>query len=286
LDKAEIIIYKDSQKSDFQIEVKLEGETVWLSQAQMAELFEASKQNISLHINNVFHEGELDGSSTVKEYLTVQSEGGRRVRRKVIYYNLDVIISVGYRVKSQRATQFRIWAGKILKEYLLKGYVVSHRLIRVEEDVNQIKSRISDLEFKIQTNLPPTEGIFFEGQIFDAWQFVSTLIKDALHSIVLIDNYIDESVLMLLSKRSSGVKATIFTANITPQLQTDLKKHNQQYPPIELKQFTKSHDRFLIIDEKDLYHIGASLKDLGKRWFAFSKINLDPVDIINKVIKC
>ena len=175
MNKAEIVIYKDTQNADFQIEVKVEAETVWLSQAQMAELFEASKQNISLHINNVYNERELDQNSTVKEYLTVQSEGGRQVKRKVLYYNLDVIISVGYRVKSQRGTQFRIWANKILKEYLLKGHVVSHRLTRIEEEVNHIKGRVNELEFKIQTNLPPTEGIFFDGQTFDAWQFVAKL---------------------------------------------------------------------------------------------------------------
>jgi hypothetical protein len=140
-------------------------------------------------------------------------------------------------------------------------------------------------ELIINTGLKPSQGVFFDGQTFDAWQFVAQMIKEASKSIILIDNYIDEAVLHLLSKRSPGVKATIFTANITPQLKTDLQKHNQQYPPIELKNFTKSHDRFLIIDEKELYHIGASLKDLGKRWFAFSKINLDPVDIIIKVIK-
>ena len=215
MDKAEIVIYKDAQNTDFHIEVKVEAETVWLSQAQMTELFEASKQNISLHINNVYNEGELDQISTVKEYLTVQSEGGRQVRRMVLYYNLDVIISVGYRVKSQRGTQFRIWANKILKEFLLKGHVVNHRLTRVEEEVNHIKGRVNELEFKIQSNLPPTEGIFFDGQTFDAWQFVSKLIKDASNSIILIDNYIDETVLHLLAKRSPGVKATIFTGNIS-----------------------------------------------------------------------
>ena len=180
MDKAEIVIYKDAQNTDFHIEVKVEAETVWLSQAQMTELFEASKQNISLHINNVYNEGELDQISTVKEYLTVQSEGGRQVRRMVLYYNLDVIISVGYRVKSQRGTQFRIWANKILKEFLLKGHVVNHRLTRVEEEVNHIKGRVNELEFKIQSNLPPTEGIFFDGQTFDAWQFVSKLINSTL----------------------------------------------------------------------------------------------------------
>ena len=281
MDKAEIVIYKADQNTDFHIDVRVEDETVWLNQAQMVTLFAATKQNISLHINNIFKEEELQPNSVVKEYLTTASDGKKY---KTKYYNLDVIISVGYRVKSQRGTQFRIWANKILKEFLLKGHVVNHRLTRVEEEVNHIKGRVNELEFKIQTNLPPNEGIFFDGQTFDAWQFVSKLTKDASHSIILIDNYIDETVLHLLAKRSPGVKATIFTGNITRQLQTDLNKYNQQYPQVELKHFTKSHDRFLIIDNNDLYHIGASLKDLGKRWFAFSKINLNPGDIINKLI--
>jgi hypothetical protein len=282
--KAEITIYKDAQNTNFQIEVRVEDETVWLTQMQMAELFEATKQNISLHISNVFKEGELDKKSTVKEYLTVQSEGGRQVRRKVSYYNLDVIISVGYRVKSQKGTQFRIWANKILKEYLLKGHVVNHRLNRVEDEVNQIKGRMNEIEFMVQANLQPNEGIFYDGQVFDAWQFVSRLVKEAENSIILIDNYIDESVLHLLSKRKTGTSATIYTGKLSKQIETDLKKHNQQYPAIELKHFTKSHDRFLIIDMQTVYHIGASLKDLGKRWFAFSKINLNPADLLNRLI--
>jgi hypothetical protein len=284
MNKAELIIYKgEVVQSEFQIEVRVEDETVWLNQIQMAELFEASKQNISLHIRNVYREGELEEKSTVKEYLTVQIEGGRQVRRKVLYYNLDVIISVGYRVKSLRGTQFRIWANKILKEYLLKGHVVNQRLSKVEDEVHQIKGRVNDIEFKVQTSLPPNEGVFFDGQIFDAWEFVSGLIRNAKQSIVLIDNYVDESVLMLLSKRNPNVKVVIYTGNITKQLETDLKKHNQQYPRLELKYFSKSHDRFLIIDNKVIYHIGASLKDLGKKWFAFSKINLDAEELLRKL---
>lgn len=283
MEKAEIVIYKESTQSDFQIEVRVEEETVWLNQTQMAELFEATKQNISLHIRNVYKEGELDEKSTVKEYLTVRDEGGRLVRRKVLYYNLDVIISVGYRVKSLRGTQFRIWANKILKEYLFKGHVVNQRLGRIEDEVHKIKGRINEIEIKVQTNLPPNEGIFFDGQVFDAWKFVSQLVKSAADSITLIDNYIDESVLMLLSKRNPDVKATIYTSKSSQQLETDLKKHNQQYPVIELKSFSKSHDRFLIIDKKDVYHIGASLKDLGKKWFAFSKINFDATELLQKL---
>jgi hypothetical protein len=284
MEKAEIVIYKkEITDSDFQIEVRVEDDTVWLTQMQMAELFEASKQNISLHIRNVYKEGELDQSSTVKEYLTVQTEGEREVRRKVFYYNLDVIISVGYRVKSLRGTQFRIWANKILKDYLLKGYAINHRLERVENDVLYIKNKVNSIEFQINTHLPPSEGIFYDGQIFDAWQFVASLIKGANKSIVLIDNYIDESVLMMLSKRNQNVGATIFTAKISHELKIDISKHNKQYKPIEVLTFTKSHDRFLIIDKQIVYHIGASLKDLGKKWFAFSKINLDSGEMIKKL---
>ncbi len=286
MEKAEIIIYKDeASQSDFQIEVRVEDDTVWLTQAQMAELFDATKQNVSLHIRNTFNEGELTQNATVKEYLTVQTEGNRKVKRKVLYYNLDVIISVGYRVKSLRGTQFRIWATKILREFLLKGHTLTYRLEKIENEVIKINDKVNSIQFQIHTHLPPTEGIFFDGQIFDAWQFVAQLIKEAEKSIVLIDNYVDESVLMLLSKRNPGVVAILYTANITRQLETDLKKHNQQYPPIELRRFSKSHDRFLIIDQKDVYHIGASLKDLGKKWFAFSKINLDATELIQKLIE-
>jgi len=285
MEKAEIVIYKDEANlSDFQIEVRLEDDTVWLTQAQMAELFDATKQNVSLHIKNTFNEGELTQNATVKEYLTVQNEGNRSVKRKVLYYNLDVIISVGYRVKSLRGTQFRIWATRVLRESLLKGHMLNYRLEKIENEVVKINDKVNGIQFQVNTHLPPTEGIFFEGQIFDAWLFVSKLIKEATETIVLIDNYVDESVLMLLSKRNPVVKATIYTGKISKQLEIDLKKHNQQYPAIELKHFTKSHDRFLIIDQEDVYHIGASLKDLGKKWFAFSKINLNPLELTNKLI--
>ena len=225
MQKAEIIIYTEKvNNSDYKIEVRVEDDTVWLNQMQMAELFEATKQNVSLHIKNVFREGELDQSSTVKEYLTVQSEGVRKIKRKVLYYNLDVIISVGYRVKSLRGTKFRMWANKVLKEYLLNGHVVNYRLNRVEEKVNQIKDRMNDIEFLVQTNLPPNEGVFYDSQIFDAWEFVSGLIREAKKSIILIDNYVDDSVLSILAKRNLGVEATVFTSNINKQLQIDLDK--------------------------------------------------------------
>ena len=280
-DKAEIIIYKEeSNQSNFQIEVRLEDETVWLTQMQMSELFQTTRNNITLHIGNIFKEGELEQISACKDSLLTASDGKKY---KTKFYNLDVIISVGYRVKSLRGTQFRIWANSILKEYLLKGYIVNHRLDKIENNVYSLNKRVDEFEFQIKTNLPPTEGIFYDGQIFDAYTFVSNLVKSAHRSIALIDNYVDESVLTLLSKRKSEVTATIYTASITNQLKLDLKRFHSQYPKIAVKTFSKSHDRFLIIDQKDVYHIGASLKDLGKKWFAFSKIELDPSEIINKL---
>jgi hypothetical protein len=276
LNKAEIVIYKDAQNTDFQIEVRVEDETVWLNRQQMADLFSRDIKTIGKHINNALKE-ELKSIPVIAKFATTATDGKTY---QVEHYSLDMILSVGYRVKSQRGVQFRRWANEVLKEYLLKGHLVDHRFERIEKKLMEHDQKF---EFIINTGLKPAQGIFFDGQTFDAWQFVAQLIKGASHSIILIDNYIDETVLHLLAKRNSGVKATIFTGNITNQLQTDLNKHNQQYPKIDLKHFTKSHDRFLIIDQKDLYHIGASLKDLGKRWFAFSKINLNPMDIINKL---
>jgi len=281
MEKEEIIIFSYNNQPQLKIEVRIEDESVWLTQAKIAELFGVKRPAITKHLKNIFISGELDEDSTCSVLEHMGADGNQKYKTK--YYNLDVILSVGYRVNSVNATQFRIWANKILKEYLLRGHVVNHRLGRIEEEVQKIKGRIDEIEFAVQTNLPPNEGIFFDGQIFDAWQFVSQLIKGAKEAIVLIGNYVDESVLMLLSKRNSEVKATIFSNNITKQLGTDLKKHNQQYPIIKLKHFTKSHDRFLIIDNKDIYHIGASLKDLGKKWFAFSKINLDATELLQKL---
>ena len=280
MEQGEIVIYKAIDNADLQIEVRVDNETVWLTQAQMVELFSSTKQNISLHINNIFREGELQQQATVKEYLTVQMEGKRQVKRKLVTYNLDVIISVGYRVKSQRGTQFRIWANKILKDYLLRGYAINQRVDRIEKKLIEHDQKFDLL---IKTNLPPHEGVFYDGQIFDAHLFVSNLIKTANQSIILIDNYIDENVLALLAKRKSNVKVVIYTARIPSQLKLDLKRYNAQYPGLKIKQFTKSHDRFLIIDHQTVYHIGASLKDLGKKWFAFSKIALDALEMIEKL---
>ncbi len=277
--KNEIVIYQTDEQST-RLEVRLEDETVWLTQAQMVELFDSTKQNISLHINNIFREAELSKSSVVKYSLTTASDG-KKYRTKL--YNLDVIVSVGYRVKSLRGTQFRIWANKVLKDYLLKGYAINQRFERIEDDVHYLKDKVKEFDFQIKTSLPPKEGIFFDGQVFDAYVFVSDLIKSAKKSAVLIDNYVDESVLSLLSKRNDGVTATIYTSRLTRQFELDLKKHNEQYPAINVETFTKSHDRFLIIDRKTVFHIGASLKDFGKKWFAFSKIELNPLELLTRL---
>jgi hypothetical protein len=261
----------------------VENETVWLTQSQIVELFASSKANVSEHISNIFNTGELQESGTVRDFRTVRKEGTRKVSRVLTHYNLDVIISIGYRVNSKRGTQFRIWANQVLRKYLLKGYAINHRMDRLEQDMHGVKTKLNEIDFHIQTTLPQSEGIFFNGQIFDAWLFVTDLVKSAKRSIVVIDNYVDEQVLLLLSKRNDDVNACIYTKNISKQFQLDLKKHNSQYPEIEVKQFNNSHDRFLILDNKDVYHIGASLKDLGKKWFAFSKINISVSKILDNL---
>jgi len=283
MDQGEIVIYKSFDTADFQIEVRVEDETIWLTQAQIVSLFSSSKANVSEHIKHIYFSKELLPIATVRNFRTIQTEGNRIVSRSIDHYNLDMIISIGYRVNSIRGTQFRIWANKILKEYLLKGHAVNHRLERIENDMYSLKSKVDEIDFQVKTNLPPSEGIFFDGQIFDAYLFVSDIIKSASKSIILIDNYVDESVLLLMSKRNSNVEATIYTANVSAQFKLDLKIFNAQYPNVEVKTFTKSHDRFLIIDNDIVYHIGASLKDLGKRWFAFSKIELNALEMLDRL---
>jgi len=280
--KNEIILYRPDELTEH-IEVRIEDETVWLSQQQMAALFKQSKQNISLHINNCFKENELTREATVKESLTVQKEGGRSVKRKIEYYCLDVIISVGYRVKSTQGTQFRIWATRILKDYLLRGYAINNRMNRLEDTMETLKSKVDEIDLQINTRLIPTQGIFFEGQVFDAYKFIADLVRSANESIVLIDNYVDDSVLTLLSKKNTHVSCTILTKNITSQLQLDVKKFNGQYPSLLVRSFDKSHDRFLIIDNRHVYHLGASLKDLGKKWFAFSRMDKSSFAILQNI---
>jgi hypothetical protein len=256
-------------------------------------LFERDKSTVSRHINNVFKDGELDRGATVANFATVQIEGGREVVRQIDHHNLDVIISVGYRVKSRRGVQFRIWATRVLREYILRGYAVNHRIERLESQMTETVSRVTDtegrvtetekkIEFFVKTALPPVEGIFYDGQIFDAYTFASDLIRRATKRIVLLDNYVNDTVLLLLSKRDVGVSAEIYTRKISDQLQQDLARHNAQYEPITIQTSSRFHDRFLIIDDT-VYHIGASLKDLGKKLFAFSKMEIKPTELLKHV---
>ncbi|MDR0603545.1 MAG: virulence RhuM family protein [Bacteroidales bacterium] len=288
----EIILYRPDET--VKIEVRLENETVWLTQAQIAELFGTKRPAITKHLGNIFSSGELNEREVCSILELTTPHGaidGKTQTQQVKIYNLDAILSVGYRVNSLNATNFRRWSNSILKDYLLKGYSINQRLNQLENNVNakfirqqqQIGELKDKVDFFVRTSLPPVEGVFFDGQIFDAYVFAANLIKSAKKTIVLIDNYVDESVLIMLSKRTSGVKATIYTGTVTTQFNLDLSKYNSQYPKVDIKQYKHSHDRFIIIDD-EVYHIGASLKDLGKKLFAFSKMNI-PAQIILKQLQ-
>lgn len=284
----EIIVYKPDET--LALQVRVEDETVWLSQAQIVELFNSSKANISEHLKHIFDSGELMKDATVRKFRTVRQEGNRSVARMIEYFNLDVIISVGYRVNTVRGIQFRQWANKVLKEYLLRGHSIDQRLLymenridhRLSEHDNQIKELSGKVDFFLKTSLPPREGILFDGQIFDAYVFVSDLIKRARRRVILVDNYIDETVLTLLSKRNPGVLATIYTKKIDKGLRLDLERHNDQYEPINIRTAPNIHDRFLVIDDT-LYLVGASIKDLGKKLFAFSQMEASPAIILDNL---
>lgn len=276
MEQGEIILYQPDEA--VKLEVRLEDETVWLTQEQIADLFGTKRPAITKHLNNIYKSGELDIDSTCSILEHMGNDGKQRYTTK--YYNLDAILSIGYRVNSKNATLFRKWANSVLKDYLLKGYSINKRLSELERTVAQHTEKI---DFFVRTALPPVEGIFYNGQIFDAYKFATDLVKSARRSIVLIDNYVDETVLLMLSKRSVGVSATIYTQRITQQLQLDLDRHNSQYPPIDIRTYRDSHDRFLIVDETDVHHIGASLKDLGKKMFAFSKLDI-PAAVITDLL--
>lgn len=286
MEQGEIILYQPDEA--VKLDVRLEGETVWLTQAQIAELFGTRRQAITKHLKNIFDSEELNEES-VCSILELTAADGKNYKTK--FYNLDAILSVGYRVNSKNATLFRRWANSVLKDYLLKGYSINQRLNEIEQRMDnrffQIEKTITEhgkkIDFFVRTSLPPVEGIFFDGQIFDAYKFASELIKSARKSLLLIDNYVDESVLLMLSKRQLGVTATVYTQRITPQLQLDLDRFNSQYPPVDVRTCKLSHDRFLIIDDTEVYHIGASLKDLGKKWFAFSKMSV-PAKVITNLL--
>jgi len=283
--KNEIILYRPDEITEH-IEVRLDDETVWLNRNQIATLFGRDIKTIGKHINNVFSEGELVEGSTVANFATVQNEGGRMVERQVEHYNLDVIISVGYRVKSKQGTQFRIWASRVLKDYLLKGYAINNRMNRMEDSLETLKNKVNEIDLQINTHLIPHQGVFFDGQVFDAYELASKIIRSAEKSIILIDNYMNESTLTHLSKKKKSVNVLLLSKTISKQLILDVQKANEQYGNFTTKNFTQSHDRFLIIDNQEVYHLGASLKDLGKKWFAFSKMDKSSVEnMMNKVKK-
>lgn len=281
-DQSEIVIYQPDE--NLQLQVRLENETVWLTQVQMVALFQSSKGNISEHIKSIFEQGELDRNSTVRKIRTVRKEGNRMVEREVEFYNLEMIISVGFRVNTKSGIAFRRWANMVLKNYLLNGYAFNQRFERLEHRVANVEERQNAFDIEIHAALPPTKGVFYEGQVFDARQMVEKLLHQAKHEIILIDNYVNADVLALLNESATDVKLTIYTTAVSDALQqaTQLNK-KQNNRDITLKQYgNKIHDRFLIIDD-DLYHFGASIKDLGKKLFAFSKLNLDKMVILEQL---
>ena len=261
----EIVLYQPNDA--VHLEVRMANESVWLTQPQIALLFGVQRPAITKHLRNIFKSGELDEFS-VSSILEHTASDGKTYQTQ--FYNLDAILSVGYRVNSINATMFRKWANNVLKDYLLKGYSVNQRFERLEQRVSKTEEKI---DFFVRMALPPVEGIFFDGQIFDAYTFVSDLVRSAKSRIILFDNYVDDTVLTLLDKRADGVNAQIYTRNITQQLALDLQRHNAQYRPIAIDAFQNAHDRFLCIDDM-VYHIGASMKDLGKKWFAFSRMEI------------
>lgn len=275
--KNEIVLYQPNE--EIKLEVKMDEETVWLTQSQIANLFGCSSDNVSFHLKNIFSEKELDKNATTEFFSVVQKEGNRNVRRNILHYNLDAILSVGYRVSSLNATKFRQWANKVLKDHLLKGYSFNQRLESLEQRVSLTENKI---DFFVKTALPPVEGIFYDGNMLEPFSFVNNLIRSAQKRIILIDNYIDETVLLRLAERKKGIKTTIYTKMLSPSFKLALQQHNHHYEKIEVKQFDKSHDRFLIIDDM-VYHIGASIKDLGKKWFAFCKMAINAEEIINRI---
>ena len=289
----EIVVYQPDEIT--RLEVKVKNESVWLTQAQISQLFGVGQPAISKHLKNIFTSGELE-ITAVHSILEYTAADGKSY--KTGFYNLDAILSIGYRVNSRQATQFRQWANHVLKEYLIKGYSLNARLLQLSADIDrrltshtitlnehkrQLYEHEKKIDFFVQSSLPPKQGIFFDGQIYDAYAFVADLVRTASRRIVLIDNYIDDTVLTMLSKRAVGVEAVIYTGKISKQLRLDIDKHNAQYPPLEVRTFEKAHDRFLIIDDK-VYLVGASIKDLGKKWFGFTLMeNTEAEELMGKV---
>ncbi|MFT4757378.1 MAG: hypothetical protein ACI91R_002032 [Vicingaceae bacterium] len=286
--KDEIILYRPDELAEhIEIRIDEKTETIWLTQQQIADLFGTQRPAITKHLGNIFRSGELDKNvvSSILEHTTQHGAIKDKTQNvKVKYYNIDAVLSVGYRVNSIRATQFRIWATRVLKDYLLKGYAINNRMNRLEDHVETLKNKVDQIDLQISTHQIPTQGVFFDGQVFDAYELASKIIRTAKKSIVLIDNYIDENAITHLAKKDKGVQVHLLTKSISKQLKLDIQKANEQYGNFEVKPFAQSHDRFLIIDSSEVYHLGASLKDLGKKWFAFSKMESKSVEgIINAI---
>lgn len=290
-ERGEIVLYQPNDS--MRLEVRLQDETVWLTQQQMTELFKTSKQNVSLHINNIFKEGELVKDLVVKESLTTASDGKNY---KTKYYNLDVIISVGYRVKSPIGTRFRQWALAVLKDYLLRGYVVhqqamalhqinlridvqNERLARIEDTIDQQQQQ---LDFVVRANEKPEELLIPSGCVWDAYLFVCDLIRSAERRIILVDNFVDERVLTMLDKRNKGVTAEVHT-RYYEQTKLDFDKHNQQYEQICYVQLPHAvHDRYLIIDDA-VWLLGTSLKDMGRSLCTIIKVGFSAEQVLQMV---
>ncbi len=271
--KNDIVIYDNGE---IELKASVNKDSIWLTQKQIAMLFDKERSVITKHIKKIFEDKEVDKKSNVQILHIANSD------KPVTYYSLDIILAVGYRTNSSKAISFRKWATRVLKNYILDGYAINgnkityKRFTKLEHDVSLLKEKMKLLE---KENLLPKQGVFFNGQIFDAYKFVNDLIKSAKKSIILIDNYVDESVLVLFSK-IPRINVTIYT-RLNDKLKLDFEKYKQQYKNVEVIDFSLSHDRFLIIDKKDVYHIGASLKDLGKKWFAFSKLNLESSKLLS-----
>jgi len=269
----DVIVYDNGEIA---LKVAIEQENIWLNQKQLAQIFGTKVPAINKHIKNILDENELT-DATISKMEIVQTEGSRKVKRAVEFYNLDMTIAVGYRVNSKKATQFRIWATKILKEYITNGYAINSqkitvdRFLHLEESVSSLEQEVKGLkEDKEQTRL--TQGVFYHGQIYDAYVLINDILKLAEHEVLLIDNYIDDSVLTLFSKYPK-LHYTIITKSISKQLKLEIKKYNAQYNNLTIQKSNRYHDRFLVLDGVRAYHVGASLKDLGKKVFAFSEID-------------
>ena len=288
----EIVMYQPDET--IRLEVRFADENAWLNRQQMAELFGRDVKTIGKHIGNALQE-ELRKVPTVAKFAIVQKEGNRMVNRTVEFYSLDMVISVGYRVKSEKGIEFRIWANQVLKEYLLRGYSINYKMRQLEQKMDNQQVEIQDIkntlnahqekiDFFVRTNQPPVEGVLFEGQIFDAYKLVEALVKSAKQEIILIDNYIDATIFDLLEKREQDVDATIYTEHVGQSLQHLQQLNHQQYGRnIEVKEYNnRFHDRFLILDDA-LYHFGASFKDLGKRLFAFELMGIDRSIILSQL---